>query len=85
MEERFDNTLEVKVENGETITIQVLDIIDENPFHKSFIIYSVPNNDSIFASILNEGENDYTIDTIENQNELEYINGVIDASLKESE
>ena len=41
MEKEFDNTLTVKIENGGMITIQVLDIIDENPFNKSFIIYNV--------------------------------------------
>lgn len=85
MEKEFDNTLNVQIENGGNITIQVLDIIDDNPFNKSFIIYSVPGNDSIFASILNEGETDYSIDTIEDEKELEYINDIIKKAIEESE
>jgi len=85
MEKEFDNTLTVKIENGGMITIQVLDIIDENPFNKSFIIYNVPGNDSIFASILNEGETEYSLDTIEDTKELEYINALIDKTIEESE
>ena len=85
MEEEFDNTLNVKIENGENITIQVLDIIDDNPFNKSFIIYTVPGNESIFASILNEGETDYSLDTIVDEKELEYVNGIIDKVIEESE
>ena len=85
MEKEFDNTLTVKIENGGMITIQVLDIIDENPFNTSFIIYIVQGNDSIFASILNEGETDYSIDTIEDEKELEYINDIIKKAIEESE
>ena len=85
MEKEFDNTLTVKIENGGMITIQVLDIIDENPFNKSFIIYNVPGNDSIFSSILNEGETEYSLDTIEDTKELEYINALIDKAIEESE
>ena len=85
MEKEFDNTLNVQIENGGNITIQVLDIIDDNPFNKSFIIYSVPGNDSIFASILNEGETEYSLDTIEDTKELEYINALIDKAIEESE
>ena len=85
MEKEFDNTLTVKIENGGMITIQVLDIIDENPFNKSFIISNVPGNDSIFASILNEGETEYSLDTIEDTKELEYINALIDKAIEESE
>lgn len=85
MEEEFDNTLVVKIENGNEITIQVLDIVEENPFNKTFIIYNVPGDDSVFASILNEGENDYSLDTIEDEMELDFINDLIKETVGESE
>ena len=85
MEEEFDNTLVVKIENGNEITIQVLDIVEENPFNKTFIIYNVPGDDSVFASILNEGENDYSLDTIEDEMELDFINDLIKETIGESE
>lgn len=84
MEEEFSRQLKLTDENGLPVTINVIDIIDENEFNKEFIIYTVEgDNDTIFASILNEKEDSYSLDTIENDNEMNYVNAYIDKLAEE--
>lgn len=74
-----DNKLKVTIEDGSEVTVNVLDIIDSLEFNKTFIIYTVnDNNENIFASILNETETTFSLDTITNKNEIDYINKEID-------
>lgn len=79
MEDKFDNKLTISLEDGTKAIIEVLDIIDSNIYDKTFIIYKFENDeDNIFASILNEQEKSYSLDTITNQDEINYINSEID-------
>ena len=79
MEDKFDNKLTISLEDGTKAVIEVLDIIDSNIYDKTFIIYKFENDeDNIFASILNEEEKSYSLDTIINQDEINYINSEID-------
>ena len=65
-----ENILNVTAEDGSTISVRVLDIIDSAKFNKSFIIYTVNGDDSnIFASILNESESSYSLDLISDNEE----------------
>lgn len=81
MEENF---LNVTAEDGSTISVRVLDIIDSAKFNKSFIIYTVNGDDSnIFASILNESESSYSLDLISDEEEINYINQEIDRVVEE--
>lgn len=74
-----DNKLKVTIEDGSEVTVNVLDIIDSIEFKKTFIIYTVNDNEeSIFASILNEKEETFSLDTITDNKEIEYINSEID-------
>ncbi len=74
-----DNKLKVTIEDGSEVTVNVLDIIDSLEFNKTFIIYTVNDNkENIFASILNETETSFSLDTITNKNEIDYINKEID-------
>ena len=74
-----DNILKVSVEDGSIVDVNVLDIIDSARFNKTFIIYTVNDNEeSIFASILNESETSYSLDTITDEKEINYINSEID-------
>ena len=74
-----DRKLKVTIEDGSEVTVNVLDIIDSIEFKKTFIIYTVNGDKSnIFASILNEKEESYSLDTIRNQEEIDYINAEID-------
>lgn len=68
------NTLELNDENGNRVKINVLNIIDSDEYKKSFIIYNIEgNNEKIYASILDEGEFSYTLQTITNESELNYV------------
>lgn len=79
-----ENILNVTAEDGSTISVRVLDIIDSAKFNKSFIIYTVNGDDSnIFASILNEGESSYSLDLISDEEEINYINQEIDRVVEE--
>ncbi|CCX36186.1 unknown [Clostridium sp. CAG:1000] len=74
-----NNKLKVTIEDGSEVTVNVLDIIDSLEFNKTFMIYTVNDNDeNIFASILNEKEETFSLDTITDNKEIEYINSEID-------
>ena len=74
-----DNKLKVTIEDGSEVTVNVLDIIDSLEFNKTFIIYTInDNNENIFASILNETETTFSLDTITDKKEIDYINSEID-------
>lgn len=78
MEDIMDNKLTVTAEDGTQVEINVLDIIDSYAYNKTFMIYTFANeNKSIFASILNEKDTSYSLDTITNQEEINYINSEI--------
>ena len=86
MEEDYDNKLILKTEDGNEVTINVLDIIDSNAYGKTFVIYTVQGaDDTVFASILNEGESTYSLETITNENEINYINSEITRFASEDE
>ena len=78
-----DNKLKVTIEDGSEVTVNVLDIIDSLEFNKTFIIYTVnDNNENIFASILNETETSFSLDTITDKREIDYINAQIDKAVE---
>lgn len=82
----FNNLLEVTSERGDLIQIRVYDILDENQYNKTFVIYTLVGEDTtIFASILNETETDYSLDSITSSEELKYINDEIDMIANEIE
>jgi len=86
MEEKFDNTLNINFTDGTKATINVLDIIDSYAFNKSFMIYTFSGGDnSVFASVLNESDTSYSLDTITNQEEIDYINSEIKRVVAEAE
>ena len=79
-----DNILKVTVEDGSIVDVKVLDIIDSARFNKTFIIYTINGDESnVFASILNEKEESYSLDTIKEQDEIDYINEEIDRVVEE--
>lgn len=81
-----DNKLKVTIEDGSEVTVNVLDIIDSLEFNKTFIIYTVnDNNENVFASILNENETTFSLDTITESKEIEYINKEIDRVVDSNE
>ena len=84
MEDKLDNKLIITVEDGTKAVINVLDIIDSYAYNKTFMIYTFENeNKTVFASVLNEGDYTYSLDTITSQDEINYINSEIDRVVKE--
>lgn len=82
--EEASNKLKVTIEDGTEVVVNVLDIVDSLEFNKTYVIYTVNDqDDTIFASILNETETTYSLDTITAQNELDYINNEIDRVVSE--
>ncbi len=82
--EDANNKLKVTIEDGTVVEINVLDIVDSLEFNKTYIIYTINNEeDTIFSSILNETETSYSLDTITDQKELDYINNEIDRVVSE--
>ena len=78
MEDYMDNKLAITAEDGSRVVINVLDIIDSYTYNKTFMIYTFANeNRSVFASVLNEDSTSYSLDTITNQDEINYINAEI--------
>ncbi|MGM9874993.1 MAG: hypothetical protein ACI32H_03630 [Bacilli bacterium] len=82
--EEVSNKLEVTIEDGTTVTVNVLDFVDSLEFGKTYIIYTINDqSDTVFASILNETEDSYSLDTITDQKELDFINNEIDRVVSE--
>lgn len=78
MNEEFDNTLTLKNEMGIDVTINVFDIVDSEEFDKTFIIYSLDGDKRVlYASILNEEELTYSLDTITNEKEITFVDELI--------
>ncbi len=71
------NQLRITDENGELITINVLDILDRRVslFKKrTLIIYTVEGEpDKIYASILNEKKTSFSLDTITDPADIEFV------------
>lgn len=61
--------------NGKPVTIDVLNIIKNNKFNREYIIYTIDNleDSDVFASILNESETTYSLDTIETEEEIKFV------------
>lgn len=83
-----DNKLNVMTENGNMISIVVIDIIESVEFNREYIIYSLDNDEEdskIYASILEEDETSYTLKTIESDEEWKYVDEIINRLAEEDE
>ena len=82
--EEFDNKLTLDAEDGSKVTIEVLDIIDSFAYDKTFIIYNFEDKpDDVYASILNEKEDSYSLNEITDPEERAYINSEINRVIEE--
>ena len=78
MEDKMDTRLSLTIEDESKVIINVLDIIDSYNYDKTFMIYTLDGeNKTVFASILNEKDTTYSLDTITNEEELNFINSEI--------
>lgn len=74
----LDTKLTVKLD-GNDVVIDVIDIVESPEYNKEYIFYTIDGvpNQEIFASILNETDDSYSLDTIENDEEFDYVNQLI--------
>ncbi len=68
-----DNFIKVKTENGTNIILEILDMADDISNNKTYILYKLINNEDIFISRLNEKENSFSIETIDDKDEFDAI------------
>lgn len=68
-----DNFIKVKTENGTNIILEILDMADDKATNKTYILYKLINNEDIFISRLNEKENSFSIETIDDKDEFDAI------------
>lgn len=67
----MDTKLNVVSENGESLSIDVIDIFSSENDDKEYMLYSV--GDDIYASILIEDDNTFALKTIEDEKEMEIV------------
>lgn len=73
-----DTKLTVSLNENEVV-IDVIDIIESEEYNKEYVFYTIDGVETkeIFASILNEKDDSYSLDTIENEEEFDYVNKMI--------
>lgn len=59
-----DNKLKVKNLDGNEITIDVIDIIEDRETGKQYICYTIESLDDVYVSILEEKENTFSLGEI---------------------
>lgn len=75
----MDNILKVMMNDGREVEINVIDIIEGsyNNINKKYIVYSVSGNEDIFVSVLNENDNSFSLDNIDDDNEYRYVENLL--------
>ena len=75
----MNNVLKVKIENGNDIDVNVLDIVLGNykGVNKQYIVYSILGSENVMISILNEDESSFSLDAIEDDQEFEYVSKLL--------
>lgn len=67
----MDTALNVINENGDKVTIDVIDIFSPEGEDKEYMLYSI--GDDIYASILIEDNNTFGLETIKDEKEMEIV------------
>ena len=67
----MDTKLNVVNENGEWLTIDVIDIFSPENTEKEYILYTI--GDDIYASILLEDDATFSLETIQESYEMELV------------
>lgn len=60
----MDDKLVIKNLDGEDLTIEVIDIIEDSENEKEFIIYKLPDVDNVYVSRLVTKEDSYTLEGV---------------------
>ena len=70
--------------NDQEITIDVIDILENQSDNKQYIIYNIDGNEKdIYMSILDEKEDSYTLTAIESKEEARLIEEYLQSLVKE--
>lgn len=69
----MNNILNVTMDTGERTVINVLDIITDTETKIEYVLYNLPNDNSIYASRLIENETTFLLQTIDNNEETSLI------------
>lgn len=67
----MDTKLNVVNENGEWLTIDVIDIFSLENTEKEYILYTI--GDDMYASILLEDDSTFALETIQDSREMELV------------
>ena len=79
----MDNTLTIKDETGRDCKITVLDILDR-PKKKTIMLYFFHDDPRrVYASYLNETENEFSLDPITDPADIAYADSEIDGAVRE--
>lgn len=78
-----ENKLTVKL-NNQDVTINVLDIIEDNENNKKYMVYNPENTEDVYMSILEETDTTYTLKTIENEEEAKRIEAYLSSLYEEN-
>lgn len=68
---KMDTKLNVISENGEGLTIDVIDIFSPENTDKEYILYTI--GDDMYASILLEDDSTFALETIQDSREMELV------------
>ena len=76
--EEDNRKLKVSIDDGRELEINVVDIFPVEKFNKEYIIYTIgKDEDTFYASILNEDDTSFSLNTIESDEEFAYINELL--------
>ena len=67
----MDTKLNVISENGEGLTIDLIDIFSPENTDKEYILYTI--GDDMYASILLEDDSTFALETIQDSREMELV------------
>ena len=60
----MDNRLVIKNLNGEDLTIEVIDILEDTELNREYICYKLPDMNELYVSRLIRDENTYRLESI---------------------
>ena len=79
-----NNILKLKTNDNNEVEIEVLDIINNEEKNRDYIVYRFRDKDDVLISILNQTENSFSLDTIEDANEFRDIEDYLASKINEN-
>ena len=78
-----NNILRIRTDGG-IVEIEVLDIIENETLNRNYIVYRFRNQDDVLISILNETEDSFSLDSIEDEEEFKSIEEYLASKIQEN-